>query len=218
MSNIKRETGVHIIQDVYKEDPLHPCVCPNCGNCSLDSNGKQIISYDSNSYSVDRTPKDIFTVKRYEWVPQRCTACNTRFIGYVSTERTNEDMVLAVIVLLVGIITTIVTVALAIIFTAWWLWCLIITIGLMLGGLQGISESFYSKDTGIEGVESMVNFPEEDGEETRSVESLAVNLLKKEKEPLQPDFPVVESISQARERKKKQEMTEENDAFMAVYE
>lgn len=218
MSNMKRETGVHIIQDVYKEDPLHPCVCPNCGNCSLDSNGKPIISYDSNSYSVDRTPKDIFTVKRYEWVPQRCTACNTRFIGYVSTERTNEDMVFAVLVLLFGIITTIVAVALSIIFSVVWLWCLIVTIGLILGGLTGISESFYSKDTGIEGVESMVNFPEEDEEETRSVESLAVNLLKKEKEPLQPDFPVVESISQARKRKKKQEMTEGNDDFMVVYE
>ena len=210
MSDRKRETGVYIIQDVYKEDPLHPCVCPNCGNCSLDSSGKQIISYDSNSYSVDRTPKDIFTVKRYEWVPQRCTACNTRFIGYVSTERANEDMIFAVLVLLFGIISTIVTVALSIIFSVMWLWCLIITIGLILGSLTGISESFYSRDTGIEGVESMVSFPEEDEEETRSVESLAVNLLKKEKEPLKPDFPVVESISQVREHKSKQEMTDVN--------
>lgn len=218
MSDRKRETGVYIIQDVYKEDPLHPCVCPNCGNCSLDSNGKQIISYDSNSNCTDRTPKDIFTVKRYEWVPQRCTACNTRFIGYVSTERTNEDMIFAVLVLLFGIISTIVTVALSIIFSVMWLWCLIITIGLILGSLTGISESFYSRDTGIEGVESMVSFPEEDGEETRSVESLAVNLLKKEKEPLQPDFPVVESISQARERKREQEEAVGNDAFMMVYE
>ena len=192
-------------------------MCPNCGNCSLDSNGKQIISYDSNSFYVDRTPKDIFTVKKYEWIPQRCTACNTRFIGYVSTERTNEDMVLSVIVLLVGIITTIVTVALAIIFTSWWLWCLIITIILVLGGAQGISESFYSKDTGIEGVESMVSFPEEDEEEeTRSVESIAVGLLKKD--DLQPDFPVVETIRQARERKKKQEEAVGDDAFMVEYE
>ena len=213
MSNTKRETGVYIIQNVYKEDPLHPCVCPNCGNCSLDVGGKPIISYDSHTNYVDRTPKDIFTVKRYEWIPQRCAACNTRFIGYVSTERTNEDMVLAVIVLLVGIITTIVAVALSIIFSVMWLWCLIITIGLILGGLTGISESFYSRDTGIEGVESMVSFPEEDEEETRSVESLAVNLLKKEKEPLQPDFPVVESISQAREHKSKQEMTAGNGAL-----
>lgn len=216
MSNRKRETGVHIIQDVYKEDPLHPCVCPNCGNCSLDSNGKQIISYDSNSYSVDRTPKDIFTVKRYEWVPQRCTACNTRFIGYVSTERANEDMIFAVLVLLFGIISTIVTVALSIIFSVMWLWCLIITIGLILGSLTGISESFYSRDTGIEGVESMVNFPEEDEEETRSVESIAVGLLKKD--DLQPDFPVVESIRQARERKKKQEEAVGDDAFIVEYE
>ena len=201
MSNRKRETGVHIIQDVYKEDPLHPCVCPNCGNCSLDLGGKPIISYDSNSFYVDMTSKDIFTVKRYEWIPQRCTACNTRFIGYVSTERTNEDMVLSVIVLLLGIITTIVTVSLATIFTAWWLWCLIVTIMLVLGGAQGISESFYSKDTGIEGVESMVSFPEEDEEETRSVESIAVNMLKKDNETLKPDFPVVETIRQARERK-----------------
>ena len=180
MSNRKRETGVHIIQDVYKEDPLHPCVCPNCGNCSLDSNGKQIISYDSNSNYVDSTPKDIFTVKRYEWIPQRCMACNTRFIGYISTERTNEDMVFAVLVLLFGIITTIVTVALSIIFSVLWLWFLIITIGLMLGGAEGISESFYSRDTGIEGVESMVNFPEEDEDGTESMESIAVRLLKED--------------------------------------
>ena len=216
MSNRKRETGVHIIQDVYKEDPLHPCVCPNCGNCSLDVGGKSIISYDSHTNYVDRTPKDIFTAKRYEWVPQRCTACNTRFIGYVSTERTNEDMVCAVLVLLLGIITTIVAVALSIIFSVIWLWCLIVTIGLILGGLTGISESFYSRDTGIEGIESLVYFPEEDEEETRSVESIAVGLLKKD--DLQPDFPVVESISQARERKKKQEMTAGNDAFMVTYE
>ena len=87
MSNMKRETGVHIIQDVYKEDPLHPCVCPNCGNCSLDSNGKPIISYDSNSYSVDRTPKDIFTVKRYV----RCPADHSAHITDVGNGNTRRS-------------------------------------------------------------------------------------------------------------------------------
>ena len=213
MSDRKRETGVYIIQDVYKEDPLHPCVCPNCGTGSLDVGGKPIISYDSKTDFVDRTPKDIFTIKRYEWIPHKCTACGTRFIAWKSKEYTNEDMVWASIVVIIGVLLTVGLIVLGIITTPAWLFGLIVSLVLIFCGLTGLSESKYSKDCGIESVNDLVCFPEEDEEETRSVESIAVGLLKKEEETLKPDFPVVESISQAREHKSKQGMTAGNSAL-----
>ena len=217
MSNMKRETGVYIIQDVYKEDPLHPCVCPNCANCSLD--GEPIISYDNKHGELKTSTENPYMVKEYKWIPHRCSACGTRFIAWQSKEYTNEDMVWASVVVFIGVFLTVGLIVLGITESLSWLLGLIVSLGLILGGLTGLSESKYSKDYGIESVNDLVCFPEEDEEEeTRSVESLAVNLLKKEKEPLQPDFPVVESISQARERKRKQEMAAGIGALMVADE
>ena len=216
MSNMKRETGVYIIQDVYKEDPLHPCVCPNCCNCSLDHGSKPIISYDSKKDFVERTSKDIFTIKRYEWIPHKCTACGTRFIAWKSKEYTNEDMVWASVVVLIGVLLTVGLIVLGVIESPSWLFGLIVSIMLILGGLAGLSESKYSKDYGIESVNDLVCFPEEDEEDTKSVESIAVGLLKKD--DLQPDFPVVESISQARERKEQHNTEPGNGALMVADE
>lgn len=71
MSKRKQESGIHIMCDVHKEDVLHPCVCPNCGNCSIDIGGKPIISYDSKLFDAKRTPRDIFTIKTYYWIPKK---------------------------------------------------------------------------------------------------------------------------------------------------
>lgn len=57
---------------------------------------------------------------------------------------------------------------------------------MVFAALQGLSESLYAKDTGIEGIESLVTFPPEDDDE------------------LKPDFPVVETVRQMCERQDRQ--------------
>lgn len=216
MSNRKRESGIYIVQDIYKEDPLHPCVCPNCANCSLDR--EPIISYDNNKQMELRTsPENPYIVKEYEWIPHKCTACGTRFIAWESKEYTNEDMVWASIVVIIGVLLTVGLIVLGIITTPAWLFGLIVSLVLIFCGLTGLSESKYSKDCGIESVNDLVCFPEEDEEEeTRSVESIAVRLLKKEDK--QPDFPVVETIRQARERKEQHNTELVNGGLMVADE
>lgn len=186
MSKRKQESGMHIMCDLHKEDVLHPCVCPNCGNCSIDVGGKPIISYDSKLSDAKRTPRDIFTIKRYYWIPKKCTACNTRFIAWRSNEYENSDAIFAVIMLIISEILTIVSIFLGIAFSVWWLLFIIIAVLMALVSLQSLSESLYAKDTGIEGVEPLVTFPPEDDDE------------------LKPDFPVIETVRQMRERQDRQ--------------
>lgn len=186
MSKRKQESGVHIMCDLHKEDVLHPCVCPNCGNCSIDIGGKPIISYDSKLSDVKRTPKDIFTIKTYYWIPQKCTECNTRFIAWRSNEIENSDAIFAVIILIISEILAAVSIFAAVALSIWWLLFIIIAILMALVSLQGLSESLYAKDTGIEGIESLVAFPPEDDDE------------------LKPDFPVVETVRQMCERQDRQ--------------
>ena len=150
MSRMKRETGIYIVQDIYKEDPLHPCVCPNCANCSLD--GEPIISYDNKHGELKTSPENPYMVKEYKWIPHRCSACGTRFIAWQSKEYTNEDMVWASVVVIIGVLLTVGLIVLGIIKTPVWLVGLIISLGLIVGGLIGLSESKYSKDCGIESV------------------------------------------------------------------
>ena len=119
MSNMKRETGIYIVQDIYKEDPLYPCVCPNCANCSLD--GEPIISYDSKCGELKTSLENPYIVKKYEWIPHRCSACGTRFIAWQSKEYTNEDMVWASIVVIIGVLLTVGLIVLGIITTPAWL-------------------------------------------------------------------------------------------------
>ena len=186
MSKRKQESGIHIMCDVHKEDVLHPCVCPNCGNCSIDIGGKPIISYDSKLFDAKRTPRDIFTIKTYYWIPQKCTACNTRFIAWRSNEYENPDAIFAVILLIISEILTAVSIFLGIAFSAWWLLSIIIEILMTFAALQGLSESMCAEDTGIEGIEPLVIFPPEDDDE------------------LKPDFPVIETVRQMCERQDRQ--------------
>ena len=188
MSNRKQESGIHVIYDVHKEDVLHPCVCPNCGNCSIDIGGKPIISYDSKLFDAKRTPKDIFTIKNYHWIPQKCTACNTRFIAWRSNEFENSDAIFAVIMLIISEILASVSIFLGIAFSKWFLLFIIIVVLMVFVSLQGLSESMLPKDTGIESVEPLVTFPPEDDDE------------------LKPDFPVIETVRQMNERKYRQKM------------
>lgn len=186
MSKRKQESGIHIMYDVHKEDVLHPCVCPNCGNCSIDIGGKPIISYDSKLFDAKRTPRDIFTIKTYYWIPKKCTACNTRFIAWRSNEIENSDAIFAVILLILSEILVAISIFAGIAFSMWWLLSIIIAILMAIVSLQGLSESLYAKDTGIEGIEQLVSFPPEDDDE------------------LKPDFPVIETVRQMCERQDRQ--------------
>lgn len=186
MGKRKQESGIHVMCDTHGEDVLHPCVCPNCGNCSIDIGGKPIISYDSKLSDAKRTPRDIFTIKRYYWIPKKCTACNTRFIAWRSNEYENPDAIFAVILLILSEILVAVSIFAGIALSIWWLLFIITAILMALVSLQGLSESLYAKDTGIEGIESLVTFPPEDDDE------------------LKPDFPVVETIRQMTKRKERQ--------------
>ena len=186
MSKRKQESGIHIMCDTHREDVLHPCVCPNCGNCSIDVGGKPIISYDSKLFDAERTPKDIFTIKKYYWIPQKCTACGTRFIAWRSNEYENSDAIFAVILLIISEILITVSIFLGIAFSVWWFLSIIIGILMIFASLHGLSESMLPKDTGIESVEPLVTFPLEDDDE------------------LKLDFPVVETIRQMTERKDRQ--------------
>ena len=147
MSRRKQESGIHIMCDTHGEDVLHPYVCPNCGNCSIDIGGKPIISYDSKLFDAKRTPKDIFTIKNYHWIPQKCTACNTRFIAWRSDEYENSDAIFAVILLIISEILIAISIFLGIAFSVWWLISIIIEILMVFASLQGLSESMYAKDT-----------------------------------------------------------------------
>lgn len=104
------ENGLLVVQTKedgkpIKEDDLHSCVCPVCGNNVFD--GKPILVHEDLEDVRSFRCFGGFGYITYHWMPHTCTACYGNFVAWKSKKSVNKDVIMGYI----GIIVTIIVMA-----------------------------------------------------------------------------------------------------------
>lgn len=95
-----------------KEDDLHSCVCPVCGNNIFD--GKPILVHEDLEAVKRFRCFGGFGIITYRWMPHTCTACYGNFVAWKSKKSVNKNVVIGYICIIVTIIVMAVICAVAI--------------------------------------------------------------------------------------------------------
>ena len=104
------ENGLLVVQTTedgkpIKEDDLHSCVCPVCGNTVFD--GKPILVHEDREDVRSFRCFGGFGYITYHWMPHTCTACHGNFVAWKSEKSVDKDVIMCYI----GIIVTIIVMA-----------------------------------------------------------------------------------------------------------
>jgi predicted RNA-binding Zn-ribbon protein involved in translation (DUF1610 family) len=157
-----KESGLAIIPDkndksTMPDDGLHAFVCPHCGNNVFD--GKDIECYELHDGSAYCRCLEGFGIKRYKWIPHKCTACGAKFIAWTSEKSLNGKVIACYILLALAVVfgSAIIVAAITMNPGLWFLW--IPEAFLILACISGIESETLDADKGVTALLDRVDFP-----------------------------------------------------------
>lgn len=175
-----KESGLAIIPDkndksTMPDDGVHAFVCPHCGNNVFD--GKDIECYELHDGSAYCRCWEGFGIKRYKWIPHKCTACGAKFIAWTSEKSLNGKVIACYILLALAVVfgSAIIVSAITMNPGLWFLW--IPEAFLILSCISGIESETLDADKGITALLDRVDFPSESDKSKRDNVGIALHSM-----------------------------------------
>ena len=151
-----KENGLPI-----KEDDLHSCVCPGCGNNVFD--GKPILVHEDREDLKSFRCFGGLGIVTYHWIPHTCTACNGNFVAWKSEKSANKNIIASYIGIIVTIIVMAIISVIAIVSEASPLFMLnLIGVMVLIALLCEIQVETRDADEGLEYILENTEFPDKE--------------------------------------------------------